>query len=109
MEITTDWDGDPRFVGGDDDSFADVDMGAYEFQGGVSCPADLDGNGTAGAFDLAQLLGSWGPYEPCPPFGLADFNEDCAVNAADLAQLLGAWGPCPQVQCQPDVAIHDLN
>ena len=27
------------------------------------CPADFDNNGTVGASDLAQLLGSWGP---CP-------------------------------------------
>ncbi len=58
------------------------------------CPADFDGDGTVGASDLALLLGSWGPYAPCPPFDAADFNEDCGVNAADLAQLLGAWGPC---------------
>lgn len=59
-----------------------------------SCPADFDRDGTVGASDLAQLLGSWGSYEPCPPFDAADFNEDCGVNAADLAQLLGDWGPC---------------
>ena len=58
------------------------------------CPADFDGDGTVGASDLAELLGSWGPYEPCPPFAAADFNQDCGVNAADLAQLLGDWGPC---------------
>ena len=55
------------------------------------CPQDLDGDGTVGAPDLAQLLGNWGPCEGCP----ADFNGDNAVDAADLAQLLGAWGPCP--------------
>ncbi len=54
------------------------------------CPQDLDGDGSVGAFDLAVLLGSWGPCEGCP----ADFNGDNVVNAADLAQLLGAWGPC---------------
>ncbi len=54
------------------------------------CPADLDDDGTVNAFDLAILLGSWGPCEGCQ----ADFNGDGAINAADLAQLLGAWGPC---------------
>ncbi len=54
---------------------------------------DLDGDGDVDAADLAILLGSWGPYEPCPPFAPADFNEDCTVGAADLAQLLGNWGP----------------
>ncbi len=57
---------------------------------GAGCPADLDGDGNVGAFDLALLLGSWGPCPDCP----ADFNGDGAVNASDLAQLLGNWGPC---------------
>ncbi len=102
-DIETDLDGNPRFV--DDPDTDDtgagncpfVDMGAFEYQEGVAgcCPADFDGDGGVGASDLAQLLGSWGPYEPCPPFDAADFNEDCGVNAADLAQLLGNWGPCP--------------
>ncbi|MCH8969687.1 MAG: PQQ-dependent sugar dehydrogenase [Planctomycetes bacterium] len=54
------------------------------------CPADLDGNGTVGAFDLALLLGAWGPNPGHP----ADFDGDGNVNAFDLAQLLGDWGPC---------------
>ena len=53
-------------------------------------PADLDDNGTVGAFDLAILLGAWGPNPGHP----ADFNGDDMVNAFDLAQLLGNWGPC---------------
>ena len=103
-DITTDLDGNPRFIddldtpdtGLSEDGCPVVDMGAFEFQEGTTtcCPADFDGDGTIGASDLAQLLGSWGPYEPCPPFDAADFNEDCGVNAADLAQLLGSWGPC---------------
>lgn len=55
-----------------------------------ACDADLDGDGTVGASDLAQLLGSWGPCEGCP----ADFDGDGVIGAADLAQLLGSWGPC---------------
>ncbi len=55
------------------------------------CPCDLNSDGLVDAFDLAELLGSWGPCEGCP----ADFNADNAVNAADLAQALGAWGACP--------------
>ena len=57
----------------------------------AECPQDLDGDGIVGAFDLAILLGSWGPCEGCP----TDFNGDGIVDAADLAQLLGDWGPCP--------------
>ncbi len=56
-------------------------------------PADLDGNGDIGAFDLALLLGSWGP---CPAKGdcPADLDGNGDVGAFDLALLLGAWGPC---------------
>ena len=61
--------------------------------GASPSPADLDGDGDVDAADLAILLGSWGPYEPCPPFAPADLDEDCTVGAGDLAQLLGNWGP----------------
>ncbi|MCZ6654700.1 MAG: FG-GAP repeat protein [Planctomycetota bacterium] len=56
------------------------------------CPADLDGNGDVGPFDLALLLGVWGP---CPAVCPEDLSGDCEVGAFDLAILLGSWGPCP--------------
>ena len=56
-------------------------------------PGDLDGDCDVDAADLAQLLGAWGRYEPCPPFLPADLDQDCAVGAFDLAILLGNWGP----------------
>jgi hypothetical protein len=52
---------------------------------------DLDGDGSVGAFDLALLLGSWGPCDDCDDCP-ADLNGDCAVGPADLAILLGNWG-----------------
>ncbi len=55
------------------------------------CPADFDGDGRVGSFDLALLLNSWGP-NPADP---ADFDGDGIVGTFDLALLLGAWGPCP--------------
>ncbi|MEE9212070.1 MAG: hypothetical protein V3U29_05395 [Phycisphaeraceae bacterium] len=55
------------------------------------CPADFDGSGDVGAFDLAILLGAWGPCHGCP----TDLSGDGDVGAFDLAILLGAWGPCP--------------
>ncbi len=64
------------------------------------CPADLSGDGEIEAFDLAILLGAWGPCpEPCKPGDpadtcAADLSGDCQVEAFDLAILLGAWGPC---------------
>lgn len=57
---------------------------------GGGCSADLDGDGSVTAGDLAILLGAWGPNPGHP----ADFDGDGFVNAADLAQLLGDWGPC---------------
>ena len=54
------------------------------------CQADLDGDGTVAASDLAMPLGSWGDCADCS----ADLNGDGTVDAADLAQLLGSWGPC---------------
>ena len=59
---------------------------------------DIDGNGEVNAFDLAFLLGAWGPCpEPCVPGEpsdtcAADIDADCSVNAFDLAILLGSWG-----------------
>ena len=54
------------------------------------CPADFDGSGAVGPFDLAILLGHWGPNPKHP----ADLNDDDIIDAADLALLLGNWGPC---------------
>ena len=60
-----------------------------------ACAEDLNGDGLVGPFDLALLLGNWGPCPPgddCPP----DFTEDEVVGPLDLAILLDAWGPCGQ-------------
>ncbi len=59
---------------------------------GSPCPADLDGDGSVGAPDLAILLGSWGAAGGSGP---ADFDSSGDVGAPDLAILLGSWGPCP--------------
>ncbi len=82
-----DLDGRPRLIDGNGDDVVRVDMGSFEHQ---LCPIDLDGNGAVGAFDLAILLGNWGPN----PGHAADLNGDGTVDAADLAILLGNWGPC---------------
>ena len=57
------------------------------------CPTDSDGNGDTEAFDLAILLGAWGPVTP--DSACLDADENGLVEAFDLAVLLGAWGPCP--------------
>ena len=55
-------------------------------------PPDFDGNGQVGAFDLAILLGSWGPCPEPPANCPADLDDSGFVNAFDLAMLLGSWG-----------------
>jgi parallel beta-helix repeat protein len=98
--ITTDLDGNPRFV--DDPNTPDcqqapgqcgdppvVDMGAYEFQG-TSCPWDCaDDDGEVGILDFLALLAEWDMVDtPC------DFNGD-GVGITDFLLLLSQWGPCP--------------
>ncbi len=59
-----------------------------------ACPTDVDFDGQTGAFDLAFLLGCWGPVTPGG--ACACLDADGVVDAADLAFLLGAWGECPE-------------
>ena len=62
----------------------------FVFEVETTCVADLDGDGTVDASDLAELLGSWGKRASCP----ADLDGDGDVGPFDLALLLGNWGPC---------------
>lgn len=55
-----------------------------------ACIADLNGDGSVSATDLAQILSAWGATT-----STADLNNDGVVGAADLAQMLNAWGVCP--------------
>jgi len=57
------------------------------------CPTDSDGSGNTEAFDLAILLGAWGPVTPGS--ACLDADDSGFIEAFDLAVLLGAWGPCP--------------
>ena len=63
----------------------------FVFEVPTMCAADLDGDGTVAASDLAELLGNWGKCAGCP----ADLDGNGAVGPFDLALLLGNWGPCP--------------
>ena len=100
--ITTDLDGNPRFV--DDPDTTDtgngdppvVDMGAYEFQGTTS-PADLTGplgvpDGCVDAFDLGTLLGAWcsSAGDPDPPGDVDPPCEGCTSPNFALADISGA-------------------
>ncbi len=97
--VTTDLDGNPRFV--DDLDTPDtgnpegvnpiVDMGVYEFQYVSSCPWDLDGSGDVGINDFLDLLAQWGTDPGGPP----DFDGSGDVGITDFLALLGNWGSCP--------------
>jgi len=90
--ITTDLDGNPRFV--DDPFTVDtgvgdppiVDMGAHEL-----CPWDCGGDhdGNVGILDFLGLLSQWGEHG-----ATCDFDGD-AVGITDLLELLASWGRCP--------------
>ena len=56
------------------------------------CPTDVNGNGQTEAFDLAFLLGNWGPVSP--DSACLDADDNSIIGAFDLAVVLGAWGPC---------------
>jgi hypothetical protein len=58
------------------------------YETGPACPADIDGDGTVAAADLALLLGNWRGA------GFGDLDGNGAVDAADLAAVLGGWGAC---------------
>ncbi len=75
--------------------------GGFELRGGFrqalgagcgDCPTDVDGDGNTGPFDLAFLLGFWGPVSQktiC-----LDADSDGTIGPFDLAFVLGFWGPC---------------
>ena len=73
-------------------------MGAYEFFDFTvecePCPTDVDDSGNTGAFDLAILLGNWGPDITDPLVLCLDADGDFKIGAFDLAVLLGNWGLC---------------
>jgi len=79
----------------------DLSGGDFTLRGGFwqtfgvgcgDCPTDVDGDGDVNAFDLANLLGAWGPVTPGS--ACLDADDSGFIEAFDLAVLLGAWGPC---------------
>ncbi len=81
------------FLGSDQVLASDVENGLFiiNVDPAAGPSPDLDNDGDVDAFDLALLLGSWGPCADCQVCP-ADLNGDCTVGAADLAFLLGSWG-----------------
>ena len=54
-----------------------------------NCPADINGDGTVGAQDLASILSFWESDNVNN-----DLNGDGIVGAQDMAIVLNAWGDC---------------
>ena len=69
-------------------------QGPSPLNGSCPCPFDSDLSGEIYAFDLANLLGCWGPVEPgtCECLQAEPITD--VIDAFALASLLGAWGPC---------------
>jgi len=93
-EITTDLDGNPRFVDNPyvvDTGLGDppiVDMGAYELCL-WDCGGDHDGN--VGIVDFLGLLSQWDQVGTTCDFGLGDPG----VGVNEFLDVLANWGPCP--------------
>ena len=112
-DITTDLDGNPRFVddpdtpntGNWDGANSQVDMGAYEFQL-LSCLGDTDGNLVVDVDDLVTVMENWGCMDPGPCPG--DLNGDGVVDVNDLVDVFTGWGACPICSRAPDCDANGL-
>jgi hypothetical protein len=60
-------------------------------QCGVSCPADLTGDGDLNFFDVSAFLSAFNAMDP-----IADFNGDGLINFDDVQAYLAAFNAgCP--------------
>jgi hypothetical protein len=91
-----DIEGKPRFIDGDGDIIATVDMGAYEY--GDICEGDFEPEGDVDGSDLAVFAADFGRTDcgvptTCP----GDFDNDGDVDGSDLAIFAADFGrtDCP--------------
>ena len=108
LGVTTDLDGNPRNVDGDDDETEIVDMGAYEFDACIGqSRADCNGDGSINSLDIdpfVEALVNPGQFNidhdlimwQC----VADINCDGSMNSLDIdpfVQCLTSGCPeCPE-------------
>ncbi len=100
LDITTDLDGNPRFL--EDPETPDtgngvapiVDLGAYEFR----CPWNCDGS-VDGSVNVADLLALLAQFDVSSPIdctgGSCDFNADGCVDVTDMLKLLAHYNTDP--------------
>jgi hypothetical protein len=55
----------------------------------ITCPGDVDCNGTVDVEDLVDVLAAWGTWT------YADSDGNGVVDTPDLLTVLAAWGTCP--------------
>jgi len=68
-----------------------VDAGAFEYQPGVSCAADFNGDGLLDFFDLSAFLAAFSAENPS-----ADFNNDGLFDFFDVSTYLNLFSAgCP--------------
>ena len=88
---STDFEGDPRTVDGDNDGAAHPDIGADEVV--VPCSADVEPDGDVDAADLIAFIAAYGSVKGDVNYNLdVDFNGDGSVDDADLAVLADEFG-----------------
>ncbi len=94
-----DQDGQPRSIDGDENGFAGVDMGAYEYKPGDLCQGNLQGGDSdVDGLEIAIFASEFGRTDcsatmPCA----ADLNQDGKVDKIDLGIFVNDFGriSCP--------------
>jgi hypothetical protein len=75
-----------------------ADIGAFEFVP-VTCPGDVDGDGSTNLSDFSALAGNFGatglPFGSGQSRALGDLNDDGAVNLTDFSILGSNFGCTP--------------
>ncbi len=79
-EATTDREGNPRLSG------SRPDIGAYEFIGGASCPADFNNDGGVDGADVEAFYLAWEAALP-----ESDVNQDGGIDGGDVETFFVAW------------------
>ncbi len=100
---STDFDGNPRIVDGNDDDDRVVDMGAYEYWKYARNLADLNGDGVVDYRDFVLLASNW-MEENCPVSawcGGCDLNYSGKVDSIDLFRVARSW--LWQIETAPDL------